>query len=246
MIVSLIMTGIILLTVYGFRRERGVIYLVGLIVCRMLYSSSIILERHSDVFMTKLIFRNIQNTTQNVMVPFLILFVYHLVGRDKLLKTQWKILLFAVFVSWSLLMWLDPNLHIIYLTIELYNGHLVTTKTLYSRAFSLICYSAVVICLYYLFQYVRNIRSDYRKPGMWVLLLATLPFVLEIIKFVKPEWSSWLLPLTVYCGSTGTIMLVIILRIKFFSTVPIARNIVLDTLQESIVIVNGSGKVIDN
>ena len=85
-----------------------------------------------------------------------------------------------------------------------------------------------------------------RKPGMWVLLLATLPFVLEIIKFVKPEWSSWLLPLSVYCGFTGTIMLVIILRIKFFSTVPIARNIVLDTLQESIVIVNGSGKVIDN
>ena len=84
MIVSLIMTGIILLTVYGFRRERGVIYLVGLIVCRMMYSSSIILERHSDVLMTKLIFRNIQNTTQNVMVPFLILFVYHLVGRDKL------------------------------------------------------------------------------------------------------------------------------------------------------------------
>ncbi len=246
MIVSLIMTGIILLTVYGFRRERGVIYLVGLIVCRMMYSSSIILERHSDVLMTKFIFRNIQNTTQNVMVPFLILFVYHLVGRDKLLKTRWKILLFAVFVSWSLLMWLDPNFHIIYLTIELYNGHLVTTKTLYSRAFSLICYSAVVICLYYLFQYVRNIRSDYRKPGMWVLLLATLPFVLEIIKFVKPEWSSWLLPLTVYCGSTGTIMLVIILRIKFFSTVPIARNIVLDTLQESIVIVNGSGKVIDS
>jgi len=81
---------------------------------------------------------------------------------------------------------------------------------------------------------------------MWVLLLATLPFILEVIKFVNPEWSSWLLPLTVYCGSTGTIMLLIILRIKFFSTIPIARNIVLDTLQESIVIVNSSGKVIDS
>jgi signal transduction histidine kinase len=42
------------------------------------------------------------------------------------------------------------------------------------------------------------------------------------------------------------LMLVIMLRIKFFSTVPIARNIVLDALQESIVIANTSGKIIDS
>ncbi|MDF2724228.1 MAG: two-component sensor histidine kinase, partial [Paenibacillus sp.] len=57
---------------------------------------------------------------------------------------------------------------------------------------------------------------------------------------------SWLMPLSVYCGFTGTLMLVIMLRIQFFSTVPIARNLVLDTLQESIVIANASGKIIDS
>lgn len=41
-------------------------------------------------------------------------------------------------------------------------------------------------------------------------------------------------------------MLVIILRFKFFSIVPIARNIVFDTLQESILIANASGKIIDS
>lgn len=110
----------------------------------------------------------------------------------------------------------------------------------------MICYSLVILCIYFLFQYIRSIRNDFRKPGMWVLLLSTLPFVLEIMRFVNPEWSSWLLSLTVYCGFTGTLMLVIMLRIKFFSTVPIARSIVLNTLQESIVTANAAGKIIDS
>jgi signal transduction histidine kinase len=246
MIASVLMMGIILYFAYGFRKERGMFYLIGVIVCRMIYSSGIILEKSSYLLMDKLVFRNIQTTALNLMVPFFLLFVYQLIGRDKLLKPRWKIMLFTVFVLWSLLSWFDSELHVIYRTIQLYNGHLVTTRTVYSVAFSVICYCILAGCLYFLFQYIRNIRNDFRKPGMWVLFLSTFPVVLEIIKLMNPDWSSWLLPLSVYCGFTGTLMMAIMLRIKFFSTVPIARNIVLDTLQESIVIANTSGKIIDS
>jgi signal transduction histidine kinase len=246
MIASLIMMGIILFFVYGFRRERGVSYLIGVIVCRMIYSSSIILEKSSSLLAEMLIYRNIQSTALNLIVPFFLLFVYQLIGRDKLLKPRWKIMLFAIFALWSLLSWFDPVLHVIYRTIGLYDGHLIATRTIYSVAFSVTCYSVLAVCLYFLFQYIRSIRNDFRKPGMWVLFLSSFPLVLEIVKLMNPEWSSWLLPLSVYCGFTGTLMLVITLRIKFFSTVPIARNIVLDTLQESIVIANASGKIIDS
>ncbi|OMF26276.1 hypothetical protein BK133_20730 [Paenibacillus sp. FSL H8-0548] len=246
MIASVIMTGIILFFVYGFRKERGVGYLIGLIVCRMIYSSSIILEKSSHLLMEKMIFRNIQSTALNLIVPFFLLFVYQLIGRDKLLRLRWKIMLLTVFALWSLLSWFNPVLHMIYRTIELNNGYLMTSRTIYSIAFSVICYCIMAACLYFLFQYIRNIRNDFRKPGMWILFLSSFPLVLEIIKLMNPEWSSWLLPLSVYCGFTGTLMLVITFRIKFFSTVPIARNIVLDTLQESIVIANASGKIIDS
>jgi signal transduction histidine kinase len=246
MIASLIMMGIILFFVYGFRKERGVRYLIGLIVCRIIYSSSIILEKSSYLFMHKLVFRYIQHTALNLMVPFTVLFVYQLIGREKFVKLRWKITLFTVFTLWSLLVWFDPELHLIYRSIELYNGQLVTKRTDYSITFSIICYSIVTLCIYFLFQYIRNIRNDFRKPGMWVLFLGSFPLVLEIVKLMNPEWSPLLLPLSVYCGFTGTLMLVITLRIKFFFTVPIARNIVLDTLQESIVIANASGKIIDS
>jgi signal transduction histidine kinase len=246
MIASVFLSGIILFFVYGYRKERGVSYLIGVIVCRMVYSSSIIMEKSSYLLTDKLFFRHIQSTALNLMVPFIILFVYHLVGREKLVKLGWKILLFTAFALWSLLSWFDSELHMIYRSVELVNDHLVTVRTVYSVSFSLLCYSMIAACLYFLFQYIRNIRNDFRKPGMWVLFLSTFPFLLDIVKFMKPDWSPWLLPLSVYCGFTGTLMLVITLRIKFFAILPFARTIVLDTLQESILIANASGKVIDS
>ncbi|MBP1994859.1 sensor histidine kinase [Paenibacillus eucommiae] len=246
MIASVMMICIIFISVYGFRKERGVSYLLGVIMCRIVYASGVVLEKSSDLLIEKLIFRNMFQTALNLMVPFFLLFTLELIGRDKLLRTRWKIMLFSGFTLWSLLMWFDADLHMIYRTIELYDGHLVTTRTVYSITFSIICYCIVLICFYFLVQYIRNIRNDLRKPVLWVLLLASFSFVFEIVKFASPGWLPWLLPLTVYCGFIGMVMLVIILRYKFFSIVPFARNMVLDTLQESILIANAAGQVIDS
>ncbi|WP_256760485.1 ATP-binding protein [Cohnella sp. WQ 127256] len=246
MIASMMMMGFILLSIYRFRKVRGVSYLVGVIVCRIIYASGVILEKSSDLLLDKLFFRNIHQTALNLMVPFFLLFTLELIARDRLLRTRWKVMLFVVFALWSLLMWFDSDLHMIYRSIELYDGHLVTMKTVYSITFAMMCYSIVVVCMYFLFQYIRNIRHDLRKPVMWVLFLASFSFILEIVKYLNPEWSPWLLPLTVYCGFIGMLMLVIILRYKFFSIVPFARNMVLDTLQESILIANASGQIIDS
>lgn len=246
MAASVLMSGIILFFVYAYRKERGVRYLIGVIVCRMIYSSGIILEKSSGLLTDKLLFRHVQSTSLNLIVPFFLLFVYQLVGREKLVKMKWKILLISVFALWSLLSWFDSEFHLIYRSTELVSGNLIVSRTVYSIVFGLACYGIIASCLYFLFQYVSNIRGDFRKPGMWVLFLSTFPFVLEIAKLLQPGWSSWLLPLSVYCGFTGTLMLVIMLRIRFFAIVPFARNVVFDTLQESIVITNAAGKIIDS
>ncbi|GAA3410611.1 ATP-binding protein [Paenibacillus hodogayensis] len=246
MIASVIIMCIIFIFVYEFRKERGINYLIGVIVCRISYASGVILEKSSDTLMDKLFFRNIHQTALNLMVPFFVLFVLELVAHGKLFRTRGKIMLILVFALWSMLMWFDSDLHVIYRKVELYDGHLFTMKTWYSMTYSLICYSIVAVCFYFLIQYIRNIRKDLRKPGMWVLFLISFSVIIEIVKLVNPEWSSWLLPVSVYCGFLGMLVLLIIMRYKFFSLVPFARNIVLDTLQESILIANASGKIIDS
>ncbi|CAG7627070.1 Adaptive-response sensory-kinase SasA [Paenibacillus solanacearum] len=246
MIASVTMTCIIFIFVYGFRKERGIHYLLGVIVCRIIYVSGVIMERSSDTLQEKLFFRNIHQTALDLMVPFFVLFVLELVAYDKLLRIRGKMMLIVAFALWSMLMWFDSDLHVIYRKIELHDGHLVVAKTIYSITFSMICYSMLAVCFYFLFQYVRNIRKDMRSPGMWVLCLISISGIIEIVKLINPGWSSWLLPMSVYCSFLGMLVLIILLRYKFFSLVPFARNIVLDTLQESILIANASGKVIDS
>lgn len=72
-------------------------------------------------------------------------------------------MIIVAFALWSLQMWFDSDLHMIYRTVELIDDHLVTTKTVYSITFSMICFCLVAVCYYFLLQYVRHIRNDLRK-----------------------------------------------------------------------------------
>jgi len=245
MMISIIMMGIILFTLYRFRKVQGVTYLIGLVVCRIVFASSVILEKSSYLLVEKVIFRNIQQTSLCMMVPLFILFVYRLLSHQKEKKIQWKIPLFSIFIIWILLIWFDPYLHIVYYTNELVDDQLMRVRTIYANIFNVFCYSSLAVCIYLLFRYVWSIRNDFRRPGIVVLLLCSLPLILEIIRFSQPQWSTWLGTLSVFCAMTGMIIILIILRTKFFSIVPIAKNIVFDSFPESIVIMNASGKIIE-
>ncbi|MEK5040287.1 sensor histidine kinase [Sporosarcina sp. FSL K6-3457] len=245
MMISIIMMSIIFFALYRFREKPGFIYLMGLVGCRIVYAISVILEKNSELLQYKYIFRAMQQTGLTLMVPFFILFVYGLIRHQKVIRRKWKLALFSLFIPWALLIWFDPYLHIVYNTVELYDGQLVTTRTIYASVFNIFCYSSLAVCLYFMFKYMKTMRKDLRKPGMWVLLLASLPLVLEVLRFYQPHWSPWLGPLSILCGMTGMLMLLITFRYKLFSIVPIAKDVVFDTFQEGMLIVNDSGQVVD-
>ncbi|WP_165452481.1 sensor histidine kinase [Paenibacillus thalictri] len=245
MIASFFLISIMFIFVYRFRKQRGIRWLLGLMACRLVYVCSVILEKSVPTLAEKLFFRNVYQTAVNMMVPFIILFVLEWVFRDRPLRMRWKMALLTAFVLWSVQMWLPADWNLIYHTVEQADGYLLITRTGYSLAFSMLCFMLIAGCIYLLAQYIRNSDNELRKPGLWVLALASILFVLEILKFVSPQWASWLLPMTVYCSFSGSLMLIIVLRYKLFSLVPLARNFALDTIQESIVIANSAGRIID-
>lgn len=245
MIISIIMMGVIFVTLYRFRKKPGIIYLMSLVVCRIIYASSVILEKSSDLLLYKYIFRSMQQTGLTLMVPLFILFVYEFISQHKIIRIRWRIALFSIFIFWALLMWFDPYLHIVYHTMELNNEQLVTTRTIYTSIFNVLCYSSLAVCFYLLFRYVWTIRTNLRKPGILILVLAIFPLVLEIVRFINPQWSQWLGPLSIFGGMTGTVALLIVLRYKFFSIVPIAKNVIFDTFQEGMLITNSTGQVVE-
>jgi len=71
MIASIMLMCIILINVIVYRKERGIKYLIGVIACRIIYSSGIVLEKSSYELAEKIIFRNLYQTALILMVPFL-------------------------------------------------------------------------------------------------------------------------------------------------------------------------------
>src|SRR5690554_2022156 len=144
---TIIFSALLMLVLLGYaviyRRERGVRFFVWVLLCRVIYAGSVILELSYADLSIKLFFRSIQQTTLVFIIPLMVLFVLDLHGLDKWLKPSRRWFLLALFACWVLVIWMDPYISIVHHSIELIDGHLVTTKTPYSIVFNLLCYAII-------------------------------------------------------------------------------------------------------
>ncbi|WP_168735988.1 sensor histidine kinase [Cohnella fermenti] len=246
MLVSFFLMIAFLCYAFLYRQERGIRYFAWVMACRVIYAGSVIMEINSASLSAKILFRNMEQTSLLLVVPMVIFFVLALFGRDEYLRPFRMLQIASIFVFWSILVWTNPYHHLIFGKIELDQGHLAVSKTVYSLAFTLICYLLVAACVFYLFVYLRRVRPELRKPGMLLVLCGCIPAATEAAKSVYPGFAPWLLPISVYCGFAGMTMLWIVIRYRMFSVVPLARNVVVETMEEGILIVNREGSVIDS
>ncbi|WP_217593786.1 histidine kinase N-terminal 7TM domain-containing protein [Cohnella sp. GbtcB17] len=233
---------------YAFlhRRERGIRYFAWVMVCRVVYAGSVMLEITSGSLSAKLFFRNLQQTSLLFIVPLVLFFTLDLLGKENALRRLRVSLLLSLFALWSLLVWTNPLHRLLYDRTILEGAHLVIGKTVVAISFNIVCYLLLAACVFFLFVYLRRIRPDIRTPGLLLLLCGCIPAVVEVVKLTDPALTPWILPASVYCGFLGMAMLWIVIRYRLFSIVPLARSIVVETMREGILIVNRSGSVIDS
>ncbi|RKN84037.1 histidine kinase N-terminal 7TM domain-containing protein [Paenibacillus ginsengarvi] len=246
MLVSIFLMVAFLYYAFLYRQERGIRYFAWVMVCRVIYAGSVIMEINSESLSSKMLFRNMEQTSLLFVVPTVIFFVLALFGKDEYLRPLRMMQILSVFALWSLLLWTNPYHHLLFWNIELDQGHLEVSKTVYSIAFNIICYLMIAVCVFYLFVYLRRVRPELRKPGIWLVLCGCIPAATEVAKSFYSGFTPWLLPISVYCGFLGMTMLWVVIRYRMFSVVPLARNIVVETMEEGILIVNHRGSVIDS
>ncbi|MEF3310732.1 histidine kinase N-terminal 7TM domain-containing protein [Paenibacillus sp. GYB004] len=246
MLVSFFLMIAFLYYAFLYSRERGIRYFAWVMVCRVIYAGSVIMELNSESLSAKMLFRNIEQTSLLFVVPMVLFFVMALFGKDKYLRPLRRLQILSIFVLWSLLIWTNPYHQLLFWNIELDRGHLEISKTVYAIAFTIICYLIIAVCVFYLFVYLRRVRPELRKPGIWLVLCGCIPASTEVVKSLYSGFTPWLLPVSVYCGFLGMAMLWIVIRYRMFSVVPLARNVVVETMEEGILIVNHRGSVIDS
>lgn len=246
MLVSFFLMTAFLCYAFLYRQERGIRYFAWVMVCRVIYAGSVIMEINSESLSSKMLFRNMEQTSLLFVVPMVIFFVLALFGKDEYLRPFRMMQILAIFALWSLLIWTNPYHHLLFWNIELNQGHLEVSKTVYAIAFNIICYLIIAACVFYLFVYLRRVRPELRKPGILLVLCGCIPAATEIAKSSSFGLTPWLLPLSVYSGFLGMAMLWIVIRYRMFSVVPLARNVVVETMEEGILIVNHRGSIIDS
>ncbi|MFC4598800.1 histidine kinase N-terminal 7TM domain-containing protein [Cohnella hongkongensis] len=246
MLVSIFLMIAFLCYAFLYSQERGIRYFAWVMVCRVIYAGSVIMEINSESLASKMLFRNMEQTSLLFTVPMMIFFVLALFGKNEYLRPFRMMQILSIFVLWSVLIWTNPYHHLLFWNIELNQGHLEVSKTVYSLAFNIICYLIVAACVFYLFVYMRRVRPEIRTPGIWLILCGCIPALTEVAKFVYSDFAPWLLPISVYCGFAGMTMLWLVIRYRMFSVVPLARQVVVETMKEGILIVNRRGSVVDS
>lgn len=246
MLVSFILMIAFLCYAFLHRQERGIRYFAGIMVCRVVYAGSVIMEINSDSLSTKLLFRNIEQTSLLFVVPMVIFFVLGLFGKEEYLRPVRMAQILSLFTIWALLIWTNPYHHLLFEHIELNQGHLEISKSVFAIAFNMICYLIIAVCLFYLFVYLQRVRPELRVPGVLLLLCSCIPLLTEVTKSAYPDLTPWLLPISVYCGFIGMTMFWLVVRYRIFSVVPLARQIVVETMEEGILIANRKGSIIDH
>lgn len=219
MVVSVVMMCMLLAYALLYREEKGVRYFAWTMACRVIYAVSVIIELNSASLSTKLFFRHMEQTALTFIVPFMVLCVLDLFGKEEWLKLRRKILIFSIPIGWTLLIWTDPYTGLINRSIMLVDGQLELTKSPFSIGFNLFCYMILGTCVFFFVLYVRNVRIEMRKPWVWVIVFGCMTLIMEMVKLANPKLSSWLLPITVFCGIFGLLMLWIIFRNKLPSSI---------------------------
>ncbi|WP_168120813.1 histidine kinase N-terminal 7TM domain-containing protein [Paenibacillus sp. HB172176] len=246
MILSVVLTGILAVYAYMYRRERGVRYFVWVMICRIVYTVAVILELNSDGLQAKLLFRQLENSSLIMTVPVMVLCVLDFRGMERWLKPKPRSALLAAFAAWTMLVWTDGSTGWINTSANIVDGYLMVSKSAFAIALNLMAYGILALCAFFLILFLRRARPDIRKPGMWLVAFGSLAFLAEIVKTSNPDWSAWLLPISAYTGFCAMAMLLIIMRNRLFSIVPMARDIVMESMEEGILIVNERGKIVDS
>lgn len=246
MLVSVFFMIAFLCYAFLYSQERGIRYFAWVMVCRVIYAGGVILEINSESLSSKVLFRNIEQTSLLFTVPMMIFFVLALFGKSEYLRPLRMMQILSIFALWSVLIWTNPYHQLLFWSIELDQGHLKVSKTVYSLAFNIVCYLILAACVFYLFVYLRRVRPEIRTPGIWLILCGCIPALTEVAKFIYSDLEPWLLPISVYCGFAGMTMLWLVVRYRMFSVVPLARQVVVETMKEGILIVNRRGSVVDS
>lgn len=246
MIIAAAITALIGIYALANRRERGARYLAWIMFFDALNACGAIFESISHTLTEKLVLFNFHQSAHIFAIPFFLFFVLEYVGMEQLLKPSRTLPVLSYFAMWASLLWTDSYHHLLRYDIALQDGVLTFSSTGLSVCLNIFGFMAVFAALCYLGVYAGKSGPLMRKQALWIWLAVALPILWVIVGLVNPLppllWGTYT---AVSNGVMGVCMFLAIFRYKLLSTVPIAKDQIVEMMLDGVLVADDKGAVID-
>ncbi len=236
---------------YVYRREGGAVRWFGLMMfSNAIWSLGYGFELASSTLDQMKIFINIEYIGITTLPINWLLFCLELSGKDKWYKKQLNILsLLLIPATTTILVWTNDYHHMhyknLYVSYESDFPMLVVVPGISYHIFTLFFYILLAIGSYLLIVKFRKADKIYKRQNYSIIIAASIPWAANISYLLgfRPLGNLDVTPF----AFIATILLISlgIYRFRLFDILPVAREKVLDLMQDGFIVLDGQLRIID-
>jgi signal transduction histidine kinase len=239
------------LSYYVYKKDGGAVKLFGIMMfTNAIWSIAYGLELASTSLSQIKFLINVEYIGITTLPLSWFLFCLHLSGKEKWYKRPWNmgILLFATILT-TLVVWTNDWHHLYFKSITVdHSGYFPMAKLELGvgyKLFTTYFYLLLAIGNYLLFVKFRSADPIYRRQNFLIIIASMIPWAANIIYVagIRPLGNLDITPFAFI--ATVFLVALAISRFKLFDIVPVAREKVMDLMQDGFVILDSKRRVID-
>ncbi|MBS1771643.1 MAG: PAS domain-containing protein [Bacteroidetes bacterium] len=196
-----------------------------------------------------ILFNRIEYLSIGLLPALWIVFILKYAGKDSWLNTKTIAAFFILPVISIIVEWTTDIHHLFYTHVEVYvaNGiHLLKIERGPWYVVHLVYFYIMLIWgVYFIIQKFRSVDPIYRKQNLLILIATFIPWLANVLYHAGINFQKDI-DLTPF----GFIVTAIVigyglLRFSLFDIVPVAREKVMDAMQEGVLVIDAKGRIVD-
>lgn len=237
----------LLLTIYAFnmKHSKNTVIFAMLMLQITIFTSGTFLELLIKDANLKLICRNISLAGFLFAIPTLLILIIVYIGKEYVLKPINMILIYIFPVIGIVLRLTDRYSHLMWESIFIKNGQVFVISTPFALFIKLLELTNILFSIVLLLSIYKKINKKYKKQTIAMAAGILIPCISSILEIIRPGPNFNIPLISVSFTLTGVILFWCIFRYQLFSILPVARDKIIDCVQEGILTIDNSGTIID-
>lgn len=248
LLISTVVSLLLVFVVFPRRNQRGALPLLGVVVACFVWSGTYLAQLNSDTVPAKLLWNNLRFVGPALVSTSVLLLALAYTNREELLTRRFVALLFLPGIVANAFVWTNDWHRLVRESVVLVDyGAFVAADIAWGPVFwaqagfnYLLLVATTVIFLQELASRWRT--SAYRGQIGLIVLAIFIPWGGNVVYLVSDSPID-VTPITL-CA-TGVLLVVAMFHYQLFELVPVARDVIVSTMDDGVLVVGSKGRIVD-